>query len=234
MKKGFLLFLTLLLLAFVFSRNISANNSKIKCKDGQLYVLEPEISEWQLLNDLHKIDPNQENQLIFKYIVRRTFPYESKPGAILIKVIRVYNQNWNINPYESNYIGLYRNEFPQKAKFSDRVRREIYNMYHQDEIDNIFLRNSFHAIFSENQRTDNPEARRKYFLFNNSLQNSNARYRTYLLHYKGIKESGTEMTFRVGVVRRAFSKIYISISDLNPPSDIGYLTRNWEISIANN
>ena len=184
-----------------------------------LCLKDPDTQKWvKVIKDYNTSFEGK--YLEFEYLIERERVKDrEQPGAILVRVVRVYDPNWGKRSDLRNQTNLFRNKFPEKKGLSDgEVQRDLYEKYHRCQIENLTLRHDFHAKTSPNVHTNKPCHKRIPFLFD-AFYNEQTAHRAYLLYYKGIRPSGSRIRFDVGV-SGAFKKVAVTVLELNPPSGI--------------
>lgn len=169
--------------------------------------------------------------LDFYYGVKRDRKEERKPGALIVKVIYLYDSGKEDIKDWAKDTELYRNPFPNRQAILDSaIRRPYYEQYHKEEIDNLFLIHNFHATFPDKQKTDGTYQRKRKFLFSMEPQWNPEirRQRAYLLYYSGVDDPGIWVDFDVGITRQ-MSHLLISVIDLGQPG-ADLVERWWQLS----
>ena len=185
------------------------------------------------------LDPNGQTEIPFfgeridfLYGVKRDKGDERKPGALIIKVIYLYDSGLEDIADQIKNTELYRNEFPyRKGELDYAIRREYYQEFHKDGIFNYYLHYKFHAIFSGEERTDGTYQKKRKFLYtaDDKWKPAKSRQRTFLIYYWGVDDPGTWIKFYVGV-NNHMSNILISIIDLGEPCMGDLVERTYQIS----
>ncbi len=195
-----------------------------------LCLKDPDTQKWvKVVDDYYASFVGTE--LEFEYLIHRERPEDrAQPGAILVRVVRMYDPNWGKRAYHRDRTILYRNKFPKKEELKDdmMVRRELYEKYHRGQTYHPTLHHVFHAKIPPNFHTNEPPNRRTQFLFHDPYVEHTA-HRAYLLHYKSINTSGSRIPFYVGI-SDAFKKVRVTVVELNPLSGVGFFPRSIEIT----
>tara|TARA_R110002072_G_scaffold136124_2_gene278197 strand:- start:177220 stop:177888 length:669 start_codon:yes stop_codon:yes gene_type:complete len=193
-----------------------------------LQVRNPSTDEWQPAADGSEISFSTSNMLEFEYRLVRERPEDRGPGAILIQVVRKYEPDSGIISAMRERTYLTRNKFPRSQPLPNGdVYRPLYDRFHLNEVGNSFLRNEFHTVITEADRTDAPTPRRNSFIFNDNYEGQTI-HRAYLFHYKGVGDGETLIPFNVGVAN-AFERLRITVIELNTPIGVGLVPRSVEI-----
>ncbi len=192
-------------------------------RDGQLLLLPNDRDRTNIIEleqDQVKEIPFSGEALRFRYGVTRDRKEERRAGAVIVKVVYLYDSGQEDIKVSANYTELFRTAFPnRRGELENSVRRPYYVNYHKEEKDNLFLIHNFHTIFREGERTDGTRTRKWKFLYTSEPQwNPEVRrQRTQLLYYSGVDDTGTWIPFWVGIDHH-MSDILITVVDLGQPA----------------
>lgn len=199
--------------------------------DGELVVTYTEQSNVSLsvMPQAHRVPFRQ--SLFFHYGIKAGSGHPSEPGAIVVKVTKVYSQGTDEDWEYAKKTTLYRNDFtfPEVVEgFDDEIDRDRYINYHNNKFyTSNRLERQFHVLYRVNEKTNQPLSRRKGFLHEGSGDPSKVVAQgSYMFSYEGIRPQGTWIPFNLRF-QGDFSEVYITIIDFGIDSAGDPVGKTW-------
>ena len=186
--------------------------------DGELVVTYTEQSNVSLsvMPQAHRVPFRQ--SLFFHYGIKAGSGHPSEPGAIVVKVTKVYSQGTDEDWEYAKKTTLYRNDFTfpevvegfltMKSTGTDTLTTITTNFTPVTDWNGSFM-----SSIESTKKTNQPLSRRKGFLHEGSGDPSKVVAQgSYMFSYEGIRPQGTWIPFNLRF-QGDFSEVYITIID---------------------